>query len=225
MAWIGAVTPSNSSSRTSASSTVLAFNLLWKAAPSSCSGRLDRSCPDQHKFVAWTSSDGGTSWDLNDAPFPEAAFITDLFRIGSGFAAAGHVEGVAGGPRVWWSDDGIDWRESEAPSPALGSTLGEAYATWNDSLVGVANIESAVELWSSGDGESWERLPDPELGATAEEVITIERVAAGRLGIVLTGERQPQGPPDPPVIIEKDDLIVTFHVFEGRLEVTIKLET
>lgn len=84
----------------------------------------------------------------------------------------------------------------------------------------VANTNDGVRLWTSTEGRTWEQLPaSPALDHTDQFNVSVNQVAAGPYGIMLTGELAQPLQPQPPIVIEKDDRILTF-VRGDRITVT-----
>ncbi len=193
-------------------------------------GRMDRETgPDEHRFVVWTSADG-SEWNLVEDPFGAGAYIEDILPFGQGFLIYGYIEGVDDTrDLIWWSREGRSWEEVPTDFLHPGSTSNGGFAQrpalgfvlWGDKILAAAETEAGIRLWISTDGRTWEQLPaSPTLDHTDQFILSGNRVAAGPYGIVLMGELQPPRQPLPPLVIEKDDLIVTVDLESGRLIVT-----
>ena len=194
-------------------------------------GRMDREGggPDEHGFVVWTSADG-SEWILVEDPFGAGAYIEDIVPFGQGFLTYGHIEGDEDTrDLMWWSPNGRSWEEVSTDFLHPGSTSNEGFAQrpalgfvlWGDKILAAAETEDGIRLWTSTDGRAWEQLAaSPSLDHTDQFILSGNQVAAGPHGIVLMGELQPPRQALPPVVLERDDLIVTVDLESGRLIVT-----
>ncbi len=185
-------------------------------------GRMDPSDdgPDEHRFVVWTSDDGSV-WDLVEDPFGSGAYIGEILPTGDGFVTQGFIDGPGGGEYIWLSTDGRAWDQMALDFLDAGYLAGPGLVRWGDKILSAVQTEDGIRLWTSTDGRTWEQLPaSPLLAGTDQFNIMVTEVAAGPLGIVLVGSLQPPERPEPPLVIEKDDLIVTFDLEAFRVIVT-----
>ena len=181
-----------------------------------------RMAGEDGPFVVWTSVDG-SDWDLVEDPFGAGAYIGEILPAGDGFVTHGYVEGPdGGGERFWLSTDGRSWEESPADFLNDSGFYAEpGLVRWGEKILSVVNTDEGIRLWTSTEGRTWEQLPaSPTLSQTDEFNIFVMEVAAGPLGIVLMGELVPPQQPLLPVVIEKDDVIVTIDLETFRVTVT-----
>ncbi len=173
--------------------------------------------------VVLAYSENGINWVVlpgNETLFGPGAQVSDFTSTGRGVVATGYVEGPdSDGERFWWSSDGRTWEES--PTDFLnesGFPVEPGIVRWGDQILTVVNTAEGVRLWTSTEGRDWAQLPaSPALDHTDEFDFEVFEVAAGPLGIVLLGQLVSPRQPMPPVIIEKDGLILTFELETGRV--------
>jgi hypothetical protein len=113
----------------------------------------------------WISTDG-ESWNrLPDDPGFAEGEVTDIELTTGGFLALGRLgTGQRGtGSTAWRSEDGMGWERVH--DGGLRDGLAEAVAVARDgSLVAVGSDldEREARVWTSPDGETWERVPADE---------------------------------------------------------------
>ena len=171
---------------------------------------VGRSCED-NSFpcdagpfpTAWTSVDG-SSWTRSVVE-AEIGDMTDVVVSDSGLVAAGSVtefdeEGVLWTrPTVWISDDGVEWSRTwqgeasvnEEYPPSRGVVGGLAvdpdglmiaFGKTDDGTGG-----AVVAVWSSIDGETWERIEADSVAFTAEIGVMPMDASWGPNGFVMVG--------------------------------------
>jgi hypothetical protein len=189
-------------------------------------GRMDRGDggPDEHRFFVWTSDDG-SDWNLVANAFPDGAYIGDIRQTANGFVTQGLIDGPDGGEEIWVSTSGRSWEgvNIEDIDAELTGLVGKGLAIWGDVIVAAGETEDGIRLWTSVDGRDWAQLPASSVLERPEQgELRLDQVFAGPLGIVLVGEitRTPQA--EPPIVMEKDDVILTldFGSESGRVTVT-----
>ncbi len=183
---------------------------------------MDRGSPDQHRWFAWTSPDGA-DWTLVPEPFGEGSYVRDVLPTTAGFITHGYVEGSDDGGFIWWSADGTSWeRTSDELAPdALGLIADQGLAVWDDRIVAAGETEGGIRLWTSLDGRSWEPLPDSALLMHGDDFnVHAASITAGPAGIALLGEIQVTPTDEPPLVVEKDGLVVTLVLADGRLVIS-----
>ncbi len=147
--------------------------------------------------AVWRSTDG-RAWERVDDDDLRVTFMRDVASDGAGFVGVGTAirpdlrnEGV-----VWRSEDGTDWRR--VASPALGaggedvSLEAVAYGDgrwWiaGHQLIGdpadASSQRAALAMWSSADGETWEREPQDAMPYDLD--VEVDDVAALPGGAVV----------------------------------------
>lgn len=180
--------------------------------------------PEGHGHSAVLAySENGINWVVlpdNETLFGPGAQVSYITSTGRGVVATGYAEGSdRDGERFWWSSDGRSWEESPADFlNESGFSVESGIVRWGDQILSVVNTAEGVRLWTSTEGRDWEQLPaSPALDHTDEFDFEVVQVAAGPLGIVLLGQLVPPRQPLPPVIIEKDGLMLTFELETGRV--------
>ena len=182
-------------------------------------GRMDRGegGPDEHRFFVWTSEDG-SDWNLVADAFQDGTYIGEILATGEGFTTKGFDE-------IWQSIDGATWEAlvTDSIDPGSEGLTHLDLAVWNDKILAVGETEAGFTIWESADGRTWAQLPaSPLLEHTDQLRVSLDQISAGPYGIVLSGElaRAPQA--EPPIVVEKDEVILTldFGSESGRLTVT-----
>ncbi len=143
----------------------------------------------QDRAAVWTSPDGVDWARLAHDPAFDGAAMADVVAGGPGLVAVG---ATATGGRftpateqavVWTSaDGGQSWRRIDSSSfNGAGMT---AVTAGGPGLVAVGGDGATVVIWTSPDGETWQRVPDQDgirAGATARSIVP------GGEGLVVVG--------------------------------------
>jgi len=137
---------------------------------------------------AWTSTDGGATWQEHDVA--QDATIDGVVHDDDGLLAWGHAVGPRPvvPSRLWRStDDGATWTQVEGASKGVNGSLGfvQQVLEWDGALVAISNIDTSdpspeatplrypsagdpvqVHLLRSEDGgESWTKLDSSDIAA------------------------------------------------------------
>ena len=145
--------------------------------------------------IGWTSTDA-EQWALTTIDTTPASLAVAIAAVpgSGGFVAGGRVERA---PAIWTSADGSTWRRQVVPTMSNG-TEWERITTilpTNGGFIAGGSVgpelgDRRARFWSSGDGTSWEGIPDDPAFAGAEvaDMIAVggHVVAIGKLG---TGQR------------------------------------
>jgi hypothetical protein len=155
----------------------------------------------EHRFdgAPWFSADG-RSWRRVADPEPFAqALINGAVAGGPGFVAVGQrwTTATTGTPVVWTSVDGRGWTEV-SPRPFGGTFVdlgvgggGSRIITFDQSLHDAANPQ---RWWSSGDGLTWQPVPDPPL--FDQPGVSTAAIAPFKGGLVAVGSREVPSTPN-----------------------------
>ncbi|MBT8215095.1 MAG: hypothetical protein KJP12_07705 [Acidimicrobiia bacterium] len=143
----------------------------------------------------WTSRDGG-SWDRHphdDDLFPAPGRIRDVIPLDPGYLAVGTAQGDAA---AWLSDDGFTWERirdgdfntvtGDSSSVSSGAEIVAVAPVAGTGFVGVGSDGLSPAVWISGDGRTWQRVPQDPV-AFAGGAQTMFDITTSATGIVAVG--------------------------------------
>jgi hypothetical protein len=171
---------------------------------------VGRSCED-NSFpceagpfpTAWTSVDG-SSWTRSVVGV-EIGDMIDVVVSDSGLVAAGSItefdeEGVLWTrPTVWMSDDGVEWSRTWQGEASMNDEYPPSRGVIGGLAVGPDGLMIAfgktddgtggavVAVWSSIDGETWERIEADSVAFTTEIGVMPMDASWGPTGFVMVG--------------------------------------
>jgi hypothetical protein len=164
----------------------------------------------------WTTSKLGT-WEAADAdPFGARSWVNQIL-VGPDevFFATGYA---APGAALWRSEDGANWELRSlrlTPSPV---------ATFSDRLISTQAGYGRASIAASVDGKDWTEITPEGLFTSPGGIWYFASLSAGGYGIaaLATFEREDemqQGRRNPPLVIQKDGVTITYDEMSGTVTV------
>lgn len=157
----------------------------------------------------WYSDDGGSSWNLADAPATGNGSVTEVLWDGDRFVAAGSIRTDAGArPAMWESSDGRSW--TTVPAPDAEHTAIQALILTDAGLIaagphGEASNGLDLVMWVS-DGDTWQQVA----GVPGGEWLNRQGAQNVRDAVVLDGDLYLAGFADSSFgdVDEKNDAVI-----------------
>jgi class 3 adenylate cyclase len=156
--------------------------------------------PGEYDGVAWTSRDGGSSWERVHDPEPNTPglqVMNDVVNGGNSLLIAVGYEAIVPGESdgaVWTSRRGRSWTRVPDPSAQFGGPgqqeireiirIDNGFLAVGRSETEVGDSDPAV-WFSSPSGQTWERLGQESLGQIGYQTMTT--VVAGGPGYIAAG--------------------------------------
>lgn len=143
---------------------------------------------------AWTSSDGGRSWQAGTPPeAPVGSSVSSVVWTGNYFVAVGEYLAAVRSPGVWVSPDATTW--TRATAGLEDGAVADLAVTASGGLVAVGTSDAdEAAVWLSADGLDWSRVPTPPDGRG------LVAVAAGTADIAAAS-----GQPGPASVWRSED--------------------
>jgi hypothetical protein len=146
--------------------------------------------------LAWTSSDGLT-WQIHEVGTTEFTFPEALAAGSDGTVVAVGRSGRS--PMAWTTRDGVEWQSHDVA--VLGTdgtpermTAVAAGAGPNRFVaggsVGPELAERHARFWTSGDGSTWQPVPDDPAAFADAEVRDVTRFGDGFVALGVLGDAQ-----------------------------------
>ena len=149
--------------------------------------------------AAWTSENGRT-WDRavmgeSAETFTRLGGLASVAEGGPGLVAVGEANGFG---LVWTSVDGATWEPvphdpSVFGDPSQGDVTRQlisltSVTAGGPGLVAVGGVDGTAAVWTSSDGQVWERVPAGDSAVFGAELARMNRVIEAGPGLVAVGQ-------------------------------------
>jgi predicted Ser/Thr protein kinase len=148
--------------------------------------------------AAWLS-DTGDIWRAESQPgalgaTEHAQAILDAVPSDRGLVAVGWDETLGNRDAAVWRFDGSDWTEGTVSGDEGDQQMWGVAPFGPDGFVAVGSDSGDAAVWTSPDGEEWDRAPPEDLTAPGDQVM--RSVANDGAGFVAVGSDARTGSPD-----------------------------